>query len=88
VTFVHHPLYALGCLYLIVLVLRAVLSWFPVEPGSGLSKLNHWLYVLTEPVVAPLRKVIPPAGMLDVSFFIVFVLIYLLTQFVLYRVTV
>ena len=48
-----HPLYTLGVLYLLVLVFRAVLSWFPVG-SSGMRSVNHWLFVLTEPVVAPL----------------------------------
>jgi YggT family protein len=78
----HRPLYDLGVIYLIILVLRAVFSWFPAGSSSWLPKANHWLYVLTEPVIAPLRKLIPPVGMLDVSFLVVFVGIYLLTFYV------
>ena len=59
-------------LYLIILVGRAVLSWFPVQPGSFLSSLNALLLDLTEPVLRPVRRVIPPAGMLDTSFLVVF----------------
>ena len=58
--YLHHPLYTLGLIYLLILVLRAVLSWFPIQPGTALATVNHWLSVVTEPVLAPFRKVIPP----------------------------
>ena len=87
-TYAHHPLYALGVLYLLVLVGRAVLSWFPVQPGSALSGLNHWLYVLTEPIVAPFRKVIPPMGMFDISYLVAMLVVWLVTTYVLWLVRV
>jgi YggT family protein len=61
--------------YLLVLLARAVMSWFPVRPGTGLASLHHVLLQLTEPVLAPVRRVIPPAGMFDLSFIIVFIAI-------------
>ena len=76
-----HPLYTLGVLYLLVLVGRAVLSWFPVR-SSGMRSVNHWLYVLTEPVVGPFRKVIPPVGIFDISYMIACLVVYLLTVYV------
>jgi len=59
-------------LYLIILVGRAVLSWFPVQSGTFLASLNALLLDLTEPVLRPVRRIIPPAGMLDTSFIVVF----------------
>lgn len=38
---------------------RAILSWFPVSPGGALITI---LYQLTEPILAPLRRLIPPLG--------------------------
>jgi YggT family protein len=86
--YVHHPLYTLGVIYLLILVLRAVLSWFPVHSGSPLGTVNHWLRVVTEPVVAPFRKVIPPLGIFDVSYMVALLVVYVITYYVLYRVTV
>jgi len=44
---------------------RAILSWFPVSPGGALMTI---LYQLTEPILAPLRRVIPPlGGMIDIT---------------------
>lgn len=59
--------------YLVILAARAVFSWFPPgEPGSFTFGLARLLFELTEPVLAPARRVIPPAGMFDLSFILVF----------------
>lgn len=84
----HHPLYFVAVIYLVVLVLRAALSWFPVQPGTALASVNHWLYVLTEPFLAPFRKVIPPMGMIDVSYLVAVMVLWLVTQYLLARLVV
>jgi len=83
-----HPLYTLGMLYLVAMVLRAVLSWFPVQHGSPVATVNHWLVVITEPVVAPFRKIIPPMGMFDISFIVAFLVVYVVTTYILVLVTI
>lgn len=43
---------------------RSVLSWFPIDPRSPIiSVLNE----ITEPILAPLRRVVPRVGMLDLT---------------------
>ena len=64
-------------IYLVILGARAVLSWFPVRPGSPLEGINRILFDLTEPLLRPVRRVIPPAGMFDLSFMIVFFVLVL-----------
>jgi YggT family protein len=64
--------------YLVVLASRAILSWFPVRPGSPLAPINSILFDLTEPVLRPVRRVIPPAGMFDLAFLVVFFAIVIL----------
>ena len=59
-------------IYLVVLAARAVLSWFPVRPGSPLTSVVSLLADLTEPVLRPFRSIIPPVGMFDLSFMVVF----------------
>ena len=83
---VHHPLYALGLIYVVVLVGRAVLSWFPIEPRSVAGKINHWLWVLTEPYVALFRRVVPPLGMIDVSYMLAVLVVWLVSDLLLVRV--
>jgi YggT family protein len=63
---------ALVTAYMVVLVIRAVMSWFPVRPGTPWATLYRVVLDLTEPVLAPLRRVIPPAGMFDLSFLVLF----------------
>jgi YggT family protein len=59
-----------------VLFPRAILSWFPAAPGSVLASVNHVLYRLSEPVLGPVRRILPPVragGMgIDLSFIVVF----------------
>jgi YggT family protein len=69
---VRSVLVALVTLYLVILAGRAVLSWFPVRGGTFLASLNTLLFDITEPVLRPVRRVVPPAGMFDTSFLIVF----------------
>lgn len=66
--------------YLLILFARAIFSWFPVRPGTGLASLVHVLMQLTEPVLAPVRRVIPPAGMFDISFIVVLIGLELLLK--------
>ncbi|MDQ1396917.1 MAG: YggT family protein [Acidimicrobiaceae bacterium] len=67
-------------LYLLVLVGRDVLSWIPLSPGSALAPVASFLYAVTEPVLAPLRRVIPPMGGFDLSFLVVFLFIQLVNS--------
>ena len=60
-------------IYLLILIARAILSWFPIRHDGGLASFLHVLMQLTEPVLAPVRRVIPPAGMFDLSFIVVLV---------------
>lgn len=63
--------------YFVVLFARIILSWFPIEPGSGMAGIYRVLYDLTEPVLAPVRGLIPPLGgsgmAFDLSPIIVFI---------------
>ncbi|MBU3021496.1 YggT family protein [Aestuariibacter sp. A3R04] len=46
-----------------MLIIRAILSWV----SQGQNPIEYVLYQLTEPFLAPIRKVIPPIGGLDLS---------------------
>jgi YggT family protein len=49
--------------YMIVVLLRIVLSWFPISPGSPMVPVARVLSALTDPVMEPLRRLIPPVRM-------------------------
>ena len=52
-----------GLLWLLVLG-RILVSWF--DP-MGRSSLSTFLIRATEPILAPVRRAVPPMGMFDVS---------------------
>jgi YggT family protein len=54
---------------------RALLSWFPIDPHNPLVTL---LYDVTEPILDPLRRVIPRLGMIDITPLVAIILIQVL----------
>jgi YggT family protein len=46
------------------IVARALLSWFNLGPSHPIVRI---LYDLTEPILSPLRRVIPTIGMIDIT---------------------
>jgi YggT family protein len=73
---VSHPISSLLQLYIVVILLRVVLSWFPIQPDSVFATVYRFVYVVTEPVLGPIRRVMPGVGFggmgLDFSPIIVF----------------
>jgi YggT family protein len=71
-----HLLSGLAQAYIIVVFGRVILSWFPISPGSALASVYSVVYSLTEPVLGPIRRVMPSVGLggmgLDLSPIIVF----------------
>lgn len=57
-----NPLCLLLNLYLIALFGRIILSWFPIAPGSPMAQVFSVLYAVTEPVLGPIRRLLPPVG--------------------------
>jgi YggT family protein len=43
---------------------RAILSWFPIDRSGPVVQA---IEAVTDPVLDPLRRVIPPIGMIDIS---------------------
>ena len=48
----------------IALLVRVVSSWLPVSPYS---RWVSWSYRLSEPILAPLRRVVPTLGAIDIT---------------------
>lgn len=64
-------------LFTFILLARAILSWFP-QPTGPIASISQFAFTVTEPVVAPVRRILPPMGGLDLSVFVVFIGIYVL----------
>lgn len=63
----------------IALIVRVVSSWVGVSPYS---RWVYWTYRLTEPILRPLRGVIPTFGMLDLTPLVAYFLLVLLQRLV------
>lgn len=67
--------------YYILLAIRAILPWIP---RSKENPLIRPVYLLTEPVLLPIRKGLPPARIgMDVSPFVIIILFWIMHQVVL-----
>ena len=54
-------------IFILILIVRAILSWFP---GTMYIEFGRIVLMATEWYLAPIRRVIPPAGGLDISFLV------------------
>ena len=60
-------------LYIIAIIGRIILSYFPLQPGGVMAQIYTAMYTITEPVLGPARRIIPPVGMFDFSPIVVIV---------------
>jgi YggT family protein len=67
----------LGTVLSLAIFVRALMSWFMPAGGSGLSRV---LMDVTEPVLAPIRRVLPPVGGIDFSPLLAIVLVQVVSQ--------
>jgi YggT family protein len=66
--------------YSYILIARILLSWVQPNPYNPVVR---WIVRVTEPVLAPARRIIPPIGMVDISPIIVFFILDLLRRWLL-----
>ena len=66
--------------YLVFIFARILLSWFPLDPNGAMATVAGFLFTVTDPVLGPLRRAIPPvrrgAAALDLSPLIVILGVY------------
>ena len=65
-------------IYMLILFVRVLLSWVNPNPHNPIVQI---LDRLTEPVLAPIRRVLPPMGGFDLSPLVVFAAIFFLKRF-------
>lgn len=68
-------------LYVLVIFARSILSFFPIRYGSPLAPVVSFLHRITEPVLAPIRRALPPMGGLDLSPLVVIIGLQILAGF-------
>jgi len=64
--------------YEFLIFIRVILSWFNINPSHPLVRI---LYNLTDPLLNPLRRLIPPiGGTLDISPAVALILLYIVER--------
>ena len=61
----------------IALLARVILSWVNLSPTNPLVVI---VYQITEPILAPIRRVLPRMGMLDLSPMVALILLFAIRQ--------
>ena len=64
----------------IALLVRVVSSWLPISPYS---RWISWSFRLTEPMLAPLRRIVPTLGAFDITPIVAYFLLGLIQSFLL-----
>ncbi|WP_297322460.1 YggT family protein [uncultured Bartonella sp.] len=72
--------------YIFILIASAIFSWLYafniVNPRNPLiAAIGNFLYLATEPVLAPIRRFLPNLGSIDISPIVVFLIIYFIRIF-------
>ncbi|HLJ67958.1 MAG TPA: YggT family protein [Chloroflexota bacterium] len=67
----------LSYVLVIAIIVRALLSWFMPAGGTGLSRV---LVDVTEPVLAPIRRLLPSVGGIDFSPILAILLVQLVSR--------
>jgi YggT family protein len=71
-------LWALGIVQ-IALILRVIASWLRL---SEFKWWLRWAVVITDPILRPLRRVVPPLGMFDITPIVAYFAIWILQALV------
>lgn len=76
-------------IFVLCLIARAILSWFPISYNSAAHRANSVLVRITEPLVAPVRRILPAVRAggigIDLSFLVVLLVLQILVIPLLYR---
>lgn len=75
-TFIDLLFYALN----LAILIRVIVSWLNVSPYNPLI---GFIYQITDPIILPLRRIIPPLGMIDITPIIAILLLSILQQILL-----
>jgi YggT family protein len=65
-------------IYMFVMIARAVFSWLP--PRARANEVYRFLYRITEPLLRPVRQVLPAMGGVDFSPLLVMILLAVLAR--------
>ena len=62
------------------IIARSILSWFPI--GNTNHPIVAIVYQITEPILGPLRRIVPRLGMFDITPMIAIILLILILSLI------
>jgi YggT family protein len=77
IALVGYIIYGALSVYELLIFIRIIFSWGMVSYGN---RVMRFLVRATDPLLVPLRRIIPPLGMMDISPIVAFILIWLFKQ--------
>lgn len=70
-------IYLFSTLLIVAIIARALLSWFNMDPRSPLIQA---LNSITEPILEPIRRIMPRLGMIDFTPLVAILLLQLISR--------
>ena len=67
-------------MYVFVLFVRVVLSWFPINPSGPVGQVSRLVQAATDPVLVPVRRILPNMGPLDLSPIVVWIVLSVIVR--------
>ncbi len=77
IALIGYIIYGALSVYELLIFIRIIFSWGMVSYGN---RLMRFLVRATDPLLVPLRRIIPPLGMMDISPIVAFIIIWLFKQ--------
>jgi YggT family protein len=65
--------------FMVCLLIRAVFSFIEPYPKNQVHRIT---FQVTEPVIAPVRRLVPPIGGFDIAFLLVFIAVSMVLQLI------
>ncbi len=75
----------LATILYVALIGRVLISWLNIGPSSPFFPIVNVLYQITEPILAPIRRILPRFGMLDLSPMVAIILVTFIQRLVIGR---
>ena len=64
----------------VALLARVVMSWFNIDESSPFYPIANIAHQITEPILAPIRRMLPKTGMFDFSPIVAFILVIMVQR--------
>ena len=82
IQFVGHFLNILATILYFGILARVLLSWIKVGPDNFLMPFLRLVFALTEPILGPIRRVLPRTGTFDFSPIVALILLHVVRTLV------